>query len=351
MADLTVGVGQSNSSDPHTAGQQAAVEALRKHGGKPDVLIVFGASQFDHHSRNMSQDEAACAASLVDDICSTVAVKDALSLLVFPDGMGGDGIRVIEGLHSVLGSGFEIVGGYLGDDERFESTFQYYDGKIYRDTIVGLLISGRGEFITGIGVRSGFRSIGNRFYCTAAEGNVVKKFEEERALDLYKKFLGEARSRRLPGICLEYPFGLIDEKSSIQGKEYFQLRCGLAVDHTMGTISLAASVPEGSPITLTAASRGEIIDGAKLAAQQARDSLQGAKPLAIFMFSCVGRKLVLGRRTQEEVTAVRKILGEDVPLIGFYTYGEMGPIDKMKEELAITKFHNETAVAWTLGGK
>ncbi|MEI7707967.1 MAG: FIST C-terminal domain-containing protein [Chlorobium sp.] len=67
------------------------------------------------------------------------------------------------------------------------------------------------------------------------------------------------------------------------------------------------------------------------------------------MFSCVGRKLVLGRRIQEEVDAVREIIGLDVPLIGFYTYGEIGPIDKTKKELSSVKFHNETVVLWVLG--
>jgi hypothetical protein len=156
-------------------------------------------------------------------------------------------------------------------------------------------------------------------------------------------------SKKLPGVCLEYPFGLIDEKVSIRGKEYFQLRCGLSVDHESGTISLAASIPEGSAITLTTASRGDIINGARLAAEQAQESLAGAKPQAVLMFSCVGRQLVLGRRTQEEVSAVRSVLGEDVPLLGFYTYGEIGPIDKMQGELAATRFHNETVVVWALG--
>jgi hypothetical protein len=299
----------------------------------------------------MSQDEKACSVALVDDIRNKVSIEDALSLLIFPDGMGGDGVRVIEGLHSVLGTGFEIVGGYLGDDERFENTFQYFNGKVYKDAMAGLLICSKESFRTGIGVRSGFESIGNRFYCTESEGNVVAKLDNEPALELYKEFLGEERSHRLPGICLEYPFGLIDEKVSIAGKEYFQLRCGLAVDHEKGTITLAASMPESSAITLTTASRGDIIHGAGLAAEQAKNSLKGAKPQAILMFSCVGRKLVLGRRTQEEVSAVKEILGEDVPLIGFYTYGEIGPINKMGKELAVTKFHNETVVLWVLGSK
>jgi hypothetical protein len=401
MSELSATVGQSNNGDSFKAGQEAASEALGKHGKSPEVLIILGSPRFDHSQllsgvasaagdipmvggttageistsgfstesvaimalssdtldfatgigMNMTEHETACGVALADDISNKISMKEALSLLIFPDGMGGDGVKVIEGLQSVMGAGFEIVGGYLGDGEDFGTTYQYYNGKVYTDAIPGLLVCGKESFRTGIGVRSGFESIGNRVWCTESEGNVVKEFDNEPALELYKEFLGEERSRRLPGVCLEYPFGLIDEKVSIAGKEYFQLRCGLAVDHEKKTITLAASIPEGGAITLTTASRGDIINGARLAAEQAKEGLEDGNPQAILMFSCVGRKLVLGRRTQEEVAAVKKILGEDVPLIGFYTYGEIGPIDKMKEELAITKFHNETVVLWVLGSK
>lgn len=400
MSNLLVGVGKSDNEDSFDAGQEAANKALSKNG-QPGALIVLASPQFDHSQLlsgivsvtgdvpmvggttageistsgfstesvvvmalsstkldfatgiglNMREDEGACARMLADDVRNRVSGKEPFSAVVFPDGMGGDGIRVIEGLHSVLGTGFEIVGGYLGDGENFDTTYQYFNGKVYSDAIPGLFVFGEKGFRTGIGVRSGFESIGNRFHCTESEGNVVKKFDDERALDLYKEFLGEEESLGLPGVCLEYPFGLIDDKVSIDGKEYFQLRCGLAVDHEKGTITLAASIPEGGAITLTTASRGDIINGARLAAKQARDSLQGANPQAILMFSCVGRKLVLGRRVQEEVAVVREVLGEDVPIIGFYTYGEIGPIDKTREELALTKFHNETVVLWVLGSE
>lgn len=399
MPKISVGVGQSLNEDSFKAGEEAAREALEKHKGTPQALVVLGAMRFNHRqllagiksvmgdipmvggttageistsgfstgsvvlmaissdcldfvtaiSNNMSKDELACSSALVNDFRKKTSLDNARSLLIFPNGLGGDGVKIISGLQSQLGKEFEIIGGYLGDDERFENTFQYYNGKVYKDSMTGLLVCGGNSFKTGIGVRSGFESIGNRFYCTEAEGNIVKKFDQERALDLYIEFLGEERSKRLPGICLEYPFGLIDEKVSIAGKEYFQLRCGLAVDHKKGTISLAASMPEGVAITLTTASRGDIINGAKLAAEQAKICLKGTKPQAIMMFSCVGRKLVLGRRTGEEVTVVQEILGKDVPLIGFYTYGEIGPIDKMKKELSATKFHNETVVLWVLG--
>ncbi|NTV17778.1 MAG: hypothetical protein HGB09_10125, partial [Chlorobiaceae bacterium] len=254
-------------------------------------------------------------------------------------------------LQSGLGKDFEITGGCLGDDERFATTFQYYNGTVYKDAIVGLMVGKKKGFSTGIGVRSGFTSIGNSFFCTSSEGNVVKEFEHANALELYKDFLGEERAARLPAVCLEYPFGIIDRNPADNAEHIFQLRCGLSVDHEKGTISLAASIPEGSEVTLTTASRGDIINGAREAAEQAKKSLAGAIPQAVIMFSCVGRKLVLGRRIQEEVDAVQECLGKDVPLIGFYTYGEIGPIDNTKKELSSVKFHNETVVLWVLGKK
>jgi len=392
-------VGRSRLPDSFLAGAEAARVALGNLGTEADALIVFGSCRFDHRQllagitsvagqrpmvggttageistagfgqgsvvlmalrseslrffsgigTAMSDDERACGAALIEDLRRRTSLDEARCLLVFPNGMGGDGARVIEGLQSVVGEGFEVVGGCLGDDERFDNTFQFFDGKVYRDGMPGLLITSPEACRTGIGVRSGFESIGNRFYCTAADGNTIEELDGEPALQLYKEFLGEDRSRRLPGICLEYPFGMIDQRASIAGEEYFQLRCGLQVNHERGTITLAASIPEGSPITLTTASRGDIINGARLAAEQALECLQGARPRAILMFSCVGRKLVLGRRTGEEVAAVQEVLGTDVPLLGFYTYGEIGPIDKRQEHLAVTRFHNETVVLWVLG--
>jgi len=399
MTNNTVGVGFSSLPNSFAAGIEAAKRAIGKLEGVPKVVIVFGAMQFNHREliagissvvgelpmvggttageistagfstgsvvvmalsnedlefvtgigHDMSRDEAACSVEMANDILKKVTFDPHASLLVFPNGMGGDGLKVLEGLQSVLGKDFEITGGYLGDDERFENTFQYYNGMVYKDAIVGLMVMTKKGFRTGIGVRSGFTSIGNSFTCTASEGNVVKEFEHTNALEMYKDFLGEERALRLPAVCLEYPFGIIDRNPSDNSENMFQLRCGLSVDHEQGTISLAASIPEGSEVTLTIASRGDIINGAREAAVQAKKALIGATPQAIIMFSCVGRKLVLGRRIQEEVDAVRECIGLDVPLIGFYTYGEIGPIDKTVKELSSVKFHNETVVLWVLG--
>ena len=262
---------------------------------------------------------------------------------------GGGGLTVLDALHRELGEGFEIVGGYPGDDQRFQETFQYFDGKVYKDAIAGVMISHDATLRTGIGVGSGFESIGNSFVCTSSTGNIVREFDHMPALELYREFLGPERWARLPGVFMEYPLGLIDEQVSHGDLSCFQLRSGVQALEHEGAIFVAASIPEGSSLTLTTGSRGDLVNGARRAAEQAKRTLQGARPEMIIMFSCVGRKMVLGRRVQEEVDAVRECLGYDIPIAGFYTYGEIGPIDKTRPTLSTSKFHNETVVLWVLG--
>lgn len=403
MEDLLVGIGRSEDDNSKTAGIEAAQNALEAFGKEaPDIAIVLAYQQFNHREllegissvlgdvpmiggttageisnsgiaaksvvlcvlksssltfhtiseRQMRGDEKNCGIRLANELLKNAPVAKAKSLILFPDGLGGDGVALLEGIQSVLGRQMEIVGGFLGDDGQFKETFQFYNGKCYRgDMVTGLLVSGNGSFITSTGVRSGFESIGATIVCTEAEKNVVRKFGDTRALDLYKELLGEELSKRLPEVCLEYPFGLLDTIATIGENEYFQLRCGLAVDEDEGSIILAGAIPEGSQIALTTASRGDIINGAKQAALQALEGLNGAVPKLILMFSCIGRKLVLGRRTEEEIDIVRQVLGSHVPILGFYTYGEIGPIDKSKKELQAARFHNETVVLWVLGQK
>lgn len=399
MKDISTGIGRSDKEESFEAGREAALDAVNEISGEPEILFVFAAREYDCNellkgvysvsgtipmiggttagelstkgfSTNtvvvlalnsdslefttgigvkMSEDELQCGKTLVDDLLKKQTLEDALSLLVFPDGLGGDGCKVLDGINSALPDKLEIIGGCLGDGEEYSRTYQFYDGKVYEDSIPGVLISGQSSFKTGIGVRSGFESIGNKMFCTESEGTVVKKIDGVNALELYKELLGEERSKRLPGIFREYPFGLIDEKVAISGEEYFQLRCGFTANEDEGSISCSGSIPEGSAITITAGSRGDLINGARLAAEQAKTTLGDAEPKLIMVFSCIGRKLVLGRRVSEEIDAVQKTMGSDVPLIGFYTYGEIGPIDKGRSSLSEAKFHNETLVIWVIG--
>ncbi len=401
MDDLIVGVGSSGKKDSARAGKQAACEALAAFGDKkPDIAIVFASQRLEYQAmldgiktivgniqmvggttageisthgfgsdtvviclvaseklsfytatvKGISVDEVDCGRRLAKKILENTDESLAKSLILFPDGMSGDRESLLRGLQVIFGNRLEIVGGVLGDDGRFKETFQFFNGKCYRgDFVTAILISGDEQYVTSTGVASGFESIGGKIYCTKVQNNVVQEFDNTPALDFYKDLLGPERSKRLPGICLEYPFGLIDSKATIGDYEYFQLRSGLTVNEEEGSITMGGSIPEGSAITLTTASRAGIINGARQAALKAKHGLKGASPRLVLMFSCIGRKLVLGRRTPEEIEIVKQVFGKDVPIVGFYTYGEIGPIDQSTDELKAARLHNETVVLWALG--
>ena len=398
--DMQAGIGVSTHLDDFTAGKEAAALAIEKLGSKdPDALIIFAAPKFSQKKmlggivsvtkktpmiggttageistsglsvnsvvvtalkskdikfytgigKGISADEEKAGSELARSVLSKTSKKSAKTLIMLPDGLAGDGLKVIKGAQRVLGEYFEIVGGALGDEDKFEKTYQYYNGRVYEGAVVGMLLCGS-KIKTATGVRSGWESVGTTFKCTKAKGNVVHKFGNKTALEVYTEYLGAERAKKLPAIGLEYPMGLVDKKAKIEGYDYFQIRCPLAVNKEDGSISFAAAIPEGEEVTLTYSSRSSIINGSLLSAQQAKKILGAAKPKLVLMFSCVARKMVLQRRTNEEINRIKDVFGKTLPLTGFYTYGEIGPIDERIKSLQSTRWHNETVVIWVLGG-
>lgn len=401
MPSIKAATGVSVQSDAYLAGEEAAGAAVASIGCPPDALLVFASPHYDHQallagiahvvgaipmaggttsgemsslgfSRNsvvvlavqsivmrfttaicehMRSDEYACAQRFVGRIQQQCLSDQPLALIVFPDGLGGDGDRVIAGILAGMTRPTDIIGGFLGDNDRFSRTVQFHDGKVYEDAIAGMMIWAPPDLDvrTGVGVGSGFMSIGNSMLCTRSNGNEILEIDHAPALDLFMELLGDRRSERLPEVCLEYPFGLIDRKAGHATPSPFLLRCGLSVDYTRRSITMVGSVPEGSAMTLFTCSRGDLVAAARTAAERAMAMLDGRKPELVIAFSCVGRKIVLGRRVNEEYDAIREVFGAGVPITGFYTYGEIGPLDPSVDSRSDIRFHNETMVIWVLG--
>jgi hypothetical protein len=301
-------------------------------------------------SRNVKARTAAVAPLSKDsheagaELARRLQSKDDIALFLLPDGLTGNGSAIIRGAQSVLGQHFVIAGGTAGDRGRFSKTWQVCNGESHTDALVGMMLSSAAPVEVGYGVMSGWRPMGVAKTVTEAVDNTVFRIEGETALDVYSTFLGEKASQ-LPAIGVEYPFalvdesGLVDERGLREGEEYILLRAPMSVDREKGAVSFAAEIPQGAKIKMTRAKSDEIIDGSREAARRAVKGLAG-KPDVVFFFSCMARKVVLGRRTNKEIEAAQEVFGTDVPLIGFYTYGE---IANCGEKNPICRFHNETA--------
>jgi len=100
----------------------------------------------------------------------------------------------------------------------------------------------------------------------------------------------------------------------------------------------AGDIPEGSKVRFMKANFDRLIDAASLAAKTSLTTLQEMSPKVAILISCVGRKLILGSRIDEEVEAVREILGQGTLITGFYSYGEISPVNESTK----CELHNQT---------
>jgi hypothetical protein len=168
---------------------------------------------------------------------------------------------------------------------------------------------------------------------TRCENNVLYELDGESALQVYKKYLGE-HAKGLPASGLLFPFAMLGSDHSEVGL----IRTILGVDEAAGSLTLAGEIDPNGYLKLMHANTDALVDGAEAAAQAAVKMQNHPGSGLALLVSCVGRKLVMGGRVDEEVEAVADVFGTGATLAGFYSYGEISPFTKAVE----CKLHNQT---------
>lgn len=393
MIKAAVGLSQ-NVTDHRGAAADAAREAiLRLDGQKPSILFAFSSIQYDQEDvlagiKRVAPDTPVVGGSAAGEITSWTTVYDGVNVMavvsdqmsfstgystgvsknsfqagaeaaksvignnggkkpdlfvMLPDGMTGNGADLVEGAKSVLGENFPIIGGSLGDDYRFEKTYEYYRDKVLTDAMVGVGLSG--DFSFGFGIRHGWEPVGLPLKVTKADGVTLQEVDYKPALMVYEEYFGkdavELVQEPLARMAYTYPLGL-----AVEGSDELLIRDPV-IANKKGEITMAAAIPEGTTIRLMIGDRDAAIAAAKTAAKIALGQLEGREPRFILMFNCMARNKLLGVRCQEENQTVQNAIGVRVPMVGFYTYGEQGPLLGKKDTPAY--FHNETMTLLVIG--
>ncbi len=255
--------------------------------------------------------------------------------LVFSDGLRVNGTQLAAGIAGGLPTGVAVTGGLSGDGDRFRETLVISDGQVKtgRVTLVGLYGP---NLRIGYGSMGGWDSFGPERRITKSHDNILYELDGCSALDLYKEYLGDYAAK-LPASGLLFPLTVRHNQS-----EETLVRTILAVDESTRSLTFAGDVPEGAFARLMRANFDRLVDGATGAAQKSRNKLCLKTQFALLV-SCVGRKLVLGPRIEEEVEAVADVLGTNC-MGGFYSYGEISPAAPN----ASCQLHNQTMTITTL---
>jgi hypothetical protein len=348
---------------------------------KPQLILAFGASRWlqamDQHRAAFTEGHwLGCSTAgeissqgVSDDTCTVTAVRfdhakvqaantllagmddsfaagkrlaqalphDGLRcVIVIGQGVNINGSALIAGLTEVLSPGVLITGGLAGDGANFKQTWVLHDYGVDGNHVACIGLYGAQLQVTH-GSYGGWLPFGPERKVTRCVSNVLYELDGEPALDVYRRYLGE-HAKDLPSSGLLFPFLMLGRDHSDLGL----IRTILAVDDAAGSLTLAGDIESEGYLRLMHAGTDALVEGAEVAAVAACDDIpensgESEQTLALLV-SCVGRKLVMGGRVEEEVEAVADVLGQTSVLTGFYSYGEISPLSGG----VACKLHNQT---------
>jgi hypothetical protein len=271
-----------------------------------------------------------------------LADDNLTAIFVLSDGLNVNGSELVAGIADAVGNSVPVTGGLAGDGPLFQETLVGADGPP-RDHLVAAV----GFYGDAVKIRhgsaGGWDVFGPRRRVTRSVGNVLYELDGEPALDLYERYLGDEDAKGLPSTALLFPLRVYEPNRP----DHDIVRTILGVDREARSMTFAGDVPEGWVAQLM---RGHFDRLAAGAAHAARQTLAGGGvdgndgDRVALLVSCIGRRLLMGQSTADEVEATAAELGDSVTRIGFYSYGEFSP----HAASGICQLHNQTMTITTI---
>ncbi|MFZ2854182.1 MAG: FIST N-terminal domain-containing protein [Rhodocyclaceae bacterium] len=270
---------------------------------------------------------------------NSLAKEGLRAVLLFGQGVQINGSALLAGMSAVLGAQLPITGGLAGDGGAFQQTWVLDADGVASDTIIALGLYGESLSFSH-GSFGGWSPFGPARKVTRSAGNILYELDGKPALEIYKRYLGE-HAKGLPASGLLFPLAMLGRDHDEVGL----IRTILGVDESDGSLTLAGEIVADGYLKLMHANTDALVDGAEAAAAAAQKMCASHAPGLVLLVSCVGRKLVMGGRVDEEVEAVAAVLGQHAVLAGFYSYGEISPFSPGVE----CKLHNQTMTVTCIG--
>lgn len=299
-----------------------------------DDTLALTAVAFEHTRINVGRVAIAGPEASFEAGARLIGQFDPAGLrhvFVLSEGLLVNGSDFVGGINSALPAGVTTSGGFAADGDRLQTTYVWCDGEPQQSAAVALGFYGD-RLKVGVSATGGWGPFGPDRLITRSHKNVLYEFDGKPALALYKQYLGEYAAG-LPASGLMFPIEL-----RVGEHQQRVLRALLAIDEKEQSITFAGNVPEGSYARFMVGHIEDLIDGTVRAAQTSLERLGPTDGRFSLLVSCNARRAVLKQRVEEEVEAVREIVGDQTPLTGFYSYGEIAPLDASSR----SELHNET---------
>lgn len=293
------------------------------------TAIEFEKASIEFHSYSLlgnNQDSYDLGKRIILD----VKKENLKHIFLLCEGVNLTGSKLVEGMRAAISNQIPITGGLAGDGTDFNKT--YVISNCYAEENQIVVAALYGPVITGCASVGGWDTFGIERVVTKAKENILYEMNGKPALDLYKEYLGP-KGEELPAGALLFPL-------SVRRKEEERgiVRTVRAVNEEDKSLTFGGDIPVNSYCKLMRSNYNSLINGVLKAAKLGKKMIGSDKIELAILVSCVGRKLVFKQRIDEEVEAVREIIGTESIVTGFYSYGEIAPYEKD----TICEFHNQT---------
>ncbi|MET0603969.1 MAG: FIST N-terminal domain-containing protein [Baekduia sp.] len=314
------------AGDVPVAGCSSAGEIDRSGAGTDSVVVLaLGGEGFSISMAAVSasvdpRDAGARAAACVGD----VAEREHRVLLLLTDGTSERQPQVVRGAYSVAGAGVPLVGGMGGLPRHGEPPSLIFGGEVLHDAVVGVAIGSDAPL--GVGVRHGWRPVGEAMLVTRAAPGRVLELDGRPAAEVYRERLGGFQPVE---VTLAHPLGM--------RRRVGEAHVRWVGDDDAPDGSLSSSVPAGALVWLMESDVDGVQEATDAACREALDGLDGEAARALLVLDCNARLLFLGDGVADEVDRIVAHAG-DAAVAGLYTYGEIA------RTCGSAGFHQQTLV-------
>ena len=271
------------------------------------------------------------------NIADELSRADLQGIFVLSDSTNISGDELIDGINSQVGDSVSVTGGFAASGKDLGNTW-VCSGDVPENNLISAIGFYGDKIKIGYGSRDGLDILGIEQRITKSDKNQLFEIDGKPALELYREYLGE-KARELPQAALHFP---ISVRANLRSEKRI-IRSVTGIDEENRSLMFAGSVPEGSMARLMIANPDRVIDGAAEAAMMTEQYGQNPEKLLSIAISCVGRRLLLNDRSEEELEAVLDSLPKGTEQVGFYSRGEICPYSVGSCDL-----HNQTMTLTTI---
>ena len=380
---INAGVGMSRHHNPNLAGREAAQQALKKAGvSKADFVFMFASIGYDQPSLvravraitgsvplagcsaegtingddadesnfsvlvtaisseelqwtngivpGLEDEPRAVGKQVAQDLLPNLSA-DAIGLFFFPDGLTDYLEPFFAGLEENLPSDrfLPLWGGGAGNNVGVEPTYQYCDDEVISGGVAYALLSGKAQ--AGWAISHGLVPIGSARTVTRSQGNVIYEIDGKPAIEVLKEYLPEGaladdRDWQRYAVSL----ALTTKAPNYMKDEEYVVRGVPGVRMADGSIIVQTEVPEGTSVWFSSRDKEKITSRFDRMAWQIKEQLGDDKPKLVFQFECFtrGKSLFREQEKLQVLKRLRQSVGPEVPWAGFYTIGEIGPVEE-----------------------